>query len=51
MEKKEYVKPEITKISLDAKTAVLGYCKSAVEVGTQGDPNCADFPTCINFGS
>lgn len=31
--KKEYAKPDIKKIKLDAKTAVLGFCKTADNEG------------------
>jgi hypothetical protein len=35
-EKKEYIKPEIRKIRLDAKTAVLAVCKTAEISGPFG---------------
>ena len=48
--KKKYRKPEIKRIKLDAKTAVLGFCKSANNVGP-GVPNCAMPVPCSSQGS
>lgn len=31
--KKRYEKPEVTKITLDAKCAVLGFCKTSSSTG------------------
>jgi len=51
--KKKYVKPQITKIKLDAKTAVLAACK--VHRGGTGGPmnvNCGGGPQgCLEQGS
>jgi uncharacterized ferredoxin-like protein len=44
--KKKYVKPEITKIKLDAKCAVLGGCKIGGDDGPNGT-GCG-FPTVCN---
>ena len=37
--KRLYRKPKITRISLDAKCAVLGFCKTTGQTGG-GVPNC-----------
>ncbi len=34
--KKKYVKPTVRKVKLDAKTAVLGFCKTGGVFGPQG---------------
>jgi hypothetical protein len=41
-EKKKYEKPKVTRIKLDAKTAVLGVCKTA-GVGGPASPGCGRF--------
>ena len=48
--KKKYEKPRVTRISLDAKCAVLGFCKM---VGSTGPavPNCKLFGPCRAKGS
>ena len=50
--KKKYEKPEVTRITLDAKCAVLGFCK---QVSTGSGPvstGCAAGPTpCYARGS
>jgi hypothetical protein len=38
--KKKYRKPEIKKISLDAKTAVLGFCKTDANAGRHPHFGC-----------
>ena len=43
-QKKTYEKPKVTKINLDAKCAVLGFCKSS-----SGPPGPGG-PTCIGIG-
>ena len=48
--KKEYVKPIVTKIKLDAKTAVLGGCKISGGSGSNGD-DCGDPLYCFSAGS
>ena len=51
--KKKYVKPKITKIKLDAKTAVLAACK-VHHGGTDGpmNVNCQGGPQgCLEQGS
>ena len=48
--KKKYVKPEVTKISLDAKTAVLGGCKLQGGSGSNGD-DCGHPLYCFSAGS
>jgi hypothetical protein len=35
--KKEYKKPEVKRVSLDAKCAVLAFCKTAGSLGPDGD--------------
>jgi len=37
--KRYYDKPTVTRITLDARCAVLGFCKSSGRVGP-GVPNC-----------
>ncbi len=51
-EKKKYRKPEIKKIKLDAKTAVLAVCKTAGSFGESG-ANCGPpvFQPCQDSGS
>ena len=51
--KKKYEKPEITKIKLDAKTAVLAACKTSGAFGPGGN-GCESFlggGTCNQAGS
>jgi hypothetical protein len=50
--KKKYVKPAIQKIKLDAKTAVLGVCKTA-SVGGPSGVGCGPpvFQPCQDPGS
>jgi hypothetical protein len=40
--RKTYEKPKVTRIRLDARCAVLGFCKSTGGNGP-GDSNCRDF--------
>ncbi len=52
--KKKYVKPKITKIKLDVKTAVLSVCK--VQAGSGGPMNLScrgvgDHGHCLEHGS
>ncbi len=49
--KKEYEKPEVTRISLDAKCAVLGFCKNTGGDGPRAPSNCALFGACLTAGS
>ena len=53
-EKKEYEKPEVKKIKLDAKTAVLAVCKNSGGAGG-GRPggifHCLSVPACRDDGS
>lgn len=50
-EKKKYEKPKVTRIKLDAKTAVLGVCKTA-GVGGPASPGCGLFSAaCLDPGS
>ena len=37
--KRKYEKPKVTRVSLDAKCAVLGFCKNTGQTGG-GVPNC-----------
>ena len=50
--KKKYAKPEITKIKLDAKTAVLAACKTSGAFGPGGN-GCITFlgEACSQAGS
>jgi len=49
--KKKYKNPEVTKISLDAKCAVLGFCKAPATIGP-GVPMCGlPFAPCYGKGS
>jgi hypothetical protein len=51
--KKEYQKPEVTRITLDAKCAVLGFCKQ-VNTGTgPAAAGCSDGfgSSCLTIGS
>jgi hypothetical protein len=45
--KKKYVKPQVTKINLDAKCAVLGGCKISGDAGPNGS-GCANPLKCFN---
>ena len=40
-EKKPYKKPKVTRINLDARTAVLGICKTT-GAGGPAEPGCGD---------
>ncbi len=48
--KKPYQKPVLTKIKLDAKCAVLGFCKTGAIVGG-GVPGCTPGAPCDAIGS
>jgi hypothetical protein len=49
-EKKKYEKPILTKIRLDAKCAVLGFCKTSGKTGP-GVPGCNPGVPCSGDGS
>ena len=49
--KKKYVKPKVTEIKLDAKCAVLGFCKMSGEDGSNGDGSCGAVLNCFSIGS
>jgi hypothetical protein len=51
--KKEYEKPKITKIKLDAACAVLGFCKTTgiVGPGVGGGAGCSPGTPCDSIGS
>lgn len=49
--KKEYEKPQVTKIRLDAKCAVLGFCKLQNSSGPFGGTNCDAPAYCSSPGS
>ena len=52
--KKKYEKPEVTRITLDAKCAVLGYCKNYNISGTgPAALTCSDGfgSACLSSGS
>jgi len=49
--KKRYEKPELKKVQLDAKCAVLGFCKTTGKIGP-GKSNCGvPVPRCYAAGS
>jgi hypothetical protein len=48
--KKTYEKPKVTKINLDAKTAVLGFCKGTGQIGP-GISGCEPVGPCSTLGS
>jgi hypothetical protein len=49
--KKEYKKPEVKRVSLDAKCAVLSFCKNTGGVGPD-PPDCGmPVPPCAGPGS
>jgi hypothetical protein len=48
--KKPYEKPKLKKIHLDARCAVLGFCKSAGGIGKRG-ANCGLPLPCNSVGS
>jgi hypothetical protein len=50
-QKKKYVKPTVRKIKLDAKTAVLGFCKTDSFVGPSGMGCGQPGPGCSSAGS
>jgi len=50
--KKDYEKPKVTRIMLDAKCAVLGFCKGAGGVAGPVLPGCLDaLGSCSSHGS
>ena len=50
--KKKYRKPEIKKIHLDAKAAVLGFCKTTTSDGPHPLYGCqTPTPPCTPIGS
>jgi len=51
--KKVYRKPEVRRITLDSKTAVLGNCKVAGTGGPMGIPmdGCVPVGPCTTIGS
>jgi len=49
--KKQYEKPMLKKVKLDAKCAVLGFCKTTGKIGP-GRSNCGvPVPRCFAAGS
>ncbi len=52
-QKKKYEKPILTKIRLDAKCAVLGFCKTSglVGPGVGGGAGCSPGTPCESAGS
>ena len=48
--RKKYVKPEVTKIKLDAKCAVLGGCKISGDDGPTGT-GCGSPLACVSLTS
>ncbi|CAB1073212.1 hypothetical protein D1AOALGA4SA_1797 [Olavius algarvensis Delta 1 endosymbiont] len=51
IEKKKYEKPTVKRIKLDAKTAVLGFCKTTAIVGPSGIGCGTPGPGCSSPGS
>ena len=51
--KKKYIKPKITRIKLDPKTAVLSVCKVPGGSGGPGNVNCRGLGgnQCFDHGS
>lgn len=51
--KKEYEKPQVTRITLDAKCAVLGFCKQVTTGSGPALTGCQDALTapCLTRGS
>jgi hypothetical protein len=49
--KKEYKKPEVKRVSLDAKCAVLGFCKTSGSLGPAGLGCGSPDPPCSSEGS
>ena len=51
--KKKYEKPEVTRITLDAKCAVLGFCKQSIDGSGPALTGCQDalFSPCQSQGS
>jgi hypothetical protein len=50
--KKKYEKPRLTRITLDAQTAVLGFCKGAAGGGpVEGTCEDALGDSCLSQGS
>jgi len=50
-DKKKYEKPTVRKIRLDAKTAVLGFCKGPSILGPSGVGCGQPGPGCSSAGS
>ena len=49
--KKKYKKPKVTRINLDARTAVLGFCRTTGSFGP-AVPNCGQgMAPCSSVGS
>jgi hypothetical protein len=49
--KKEYKKPEVKRVSLDAKCAVLAFCKNSGTLGPDGAECGMPVPPCAGPGS
>jgi hypothetical protein len=49
--KRYYEKPTITRIRLDARCAVLGFCKSNGRIGPGSPTNCTSGAPCSAKGS
>jgi len=49
--KKEYKKPEVKRVSLDAKCAVLAFCKDYGSLGPDGADCSMPVPPCAGPGS
>jgi hypothetical protein len=49
--KKEYKQPEVKRVSLDAKCAVLGFCKNSGGAGPEPPACGGPIPPCAGPGS
>jgi hypothetical protein len=49
--KKNYEKPRVTRVNLDAKTAVLGFCKTQSSFGPSGTSCGVPAAPCSGDGS
>ncbi len=49
--KKPYEKPKVSRVTLDARCAVLGFCKGAVGGGPGFGECSTGFENCLSYGS
>ncbi len=50
-EKKPYEKPKVSRVTLDAQCAVLGFCKGAAGGGPVTGECSTGFENCQSYGS